>query len=90
MKWVAATTEMKLSLLYVVLITTFFCYLLITFALKHIEAGVASYYGYIQPVIVTIIAIWMGTEKLDILKIVSTSLIIAGVFLVSKRSSLVH
>ena len=84
-KWNAASTDMKLSLLYVIFITTFLCYYLITVALKYIEAGIVSYYGYIQPVIVTIIAVWMGTERIDLLKIVSISFIVFGVYLVSRK-----
>jgi len=66
----------KLSLLYVIFIATFVCYLLITYALKKVEAGVASYYIYVQPVITVIIGISLGRETFDILKVFSALLIL--------------
>jgi drug/metabolite transporter (DMT)-like permease len=84
--WESAPMQMQLSLCYVVLISTFVCYLMIAYALKELEAGVTSYYIYIQPLVTVLIGLWLGKEHLDITKIISGLLIIAGVYLVSLKT----
>ena len=74
-----------LSLTYVIVATTFGAYLLTIYALKHVEAGVASYYIYLQPVIVAIIALWLGQQDFSLSKILAALLIFAGVYLVSRK-----
>jgi len=76
-----------LSLIYVVVANTFLAYLLTIYALKHVEAGVASYYIYLQPIIVAIIALWLGVQPLTLDKFVAAAFIFSGVYLVSKKSS---
>jgi drug/metabolite transporter (DMT)-like permease len=85
--WLAAPLNAKVSLLYVVIFSTFVTYILISYALRKIEAGVASYYIYIQPVIVVVVGIWMGNESLNMHKIISASLIFTGVYFVSKKEA---
>lgn len=84
--WIIAPVYVQFSLAYVVIISTFVCYLLITYALKDLEAGVTSYYIYIQPLVTVFIGLWLGKEHLDITKIISGILIIAGVYLVSLKN----
>ena len=73
------------SLIYVVVATTFMAYLLTLYALKHVEASTASYYVYLQPIIVFIIALSLGQQNFSISKLFAALLIFAGVYLVSKK-----
>jgi len=87
----AFETTTWLSLIYVIVATTFLAYLLTIYALKHVEASVASYYIYLQPFIVAIIAFWLGRQNFTISKLLAALLIFSGVYLVSgkrRKSSL--
>jgi drug/metabolite transporter (DMT)-like permease len=46
---------------------------------------VASYFVYLQPIIVTIIALWLGQQDFSLSKILAALLIFAGVYLVSRK-----
>ncbi len=81
----AFETTTWLSLTYVIVATTFGAYLLTIYALKHVDASVASYYVYLQPIIVTIIAFWLGQQNFTLSKLLAALLIFCGVFLVSRK-----
>lgn len=76
-----------LSLAYVVVATTFLAYLLTIYALKFLDASVAGFYIYLQPLIVAVIALWLGQQQFTWEKILSATLIFAGVYLVSRNSN---
>lgn len=73
---------------FVVIGTTYFAFLFNTYALKELSPSVASIYIYMQPFLASLIAIAIGQDNLDPIKVSSGMLIIAGVFLVSKRSTI--
>jgi len=83
----AFETTTWLSLTYVIIATTFGAYLLTIYALKHVDASTASYYIYLQPLIVAIIALWLGQQDFNLSKLLAALLIFAGVFLVSRKES---
>ena len=70
-------------ILFVVIATTFFAYMLNTYALKALSPSIVSIYIYLQPFIATIIAVLFGKDELDARKVISAMMIIAGVYLVS-------
>jgi drug/metabolite transporter (DMT)-like permease len=74
-----------LSLIYVIVATTFGAYVLTIYALKHVEASVASYYVYLQPFIVTLIAFSLGQQHFTLSKLVAALLIFTGVYLVTRK-----
>lgn len=76
--------SISLSVIYVVVATTFLAYLLNIFGLKHVQPTVVSIYIYSQPVIASIVAMLLGKDELTLLKISSTILVFIGVYLVSK------
>jgi len=78
-------TTTWLSLTYVIVATTFLAYLLTIYALKHVEASVASYYIYLQPFIVATIALWLGQQNFTLSKLFAAVLIFLGVYLVSRK-----
>jgi drug/metabolite transporter (DMT)-like permease len=75
-----------LSLGYIILFCTFLAYLLINFALRHVDASAVSYYTYLQPVLATLTSVSVGMGIITTPKIIAAVLIFTGVFLVNKES----
>lgn len=86
-EWSRFTPLIWSSVAYVLVCTTFLAYLFNAFALKTVNASVVSIYIYLQPLFATLIALMVGKDQLDLIKIVSGCLIFTGVFLVSQRRS---
>ncbi|MDX1665627.1 MAG: EamA family transporter [Saprospiraceae bacterium] len=82
--WHTFSTDIWLSVAYVVLGTSFLAYLLNVYALKMVNASIVSIYIYLQPLLATLIAIAFTSEKLLGIQLVSGTLIFMGVYLVSK------
>ncbi len=72
------------SILYIVIGTTFITYLLTSYSLRTVSAGVAGYYIYMQPVIAALIGIVLFNEILTTAKILAAAMVFAGVFLVNR------
>lgn len=72
-----------LEILYVVIFTTFFAYLLNIYGLKKVSPTVASSFIYLQPILTSIIAVSLGKEMLSWEKVLYGLVIFLGVFLVS-------
>ncbi len=77
--------QSTLSVVYVVVATTFLAYLLTLYALQWVDASVAGFYIYLQPLIVAIIAFWLGRQPMTWEKAMAAALIFLGVYLVSKK-----
>jgi len=82
------TSYTWLSMLYIVVGTTFLTYLLTSFSLKTVSAGIAGYYIYMQPVIAALIGILLFGERLTIIKLIAAMLVFTGVFLVNRNPAL--
>jgi drug/metabolite transporter (DMT)-like permease len=74
-----------LAIAYVVVLNTFVAYLLINFALKHVSAGVVSYYSYTQPVLASVMAVSVGQGSITLPKVFAAALIFTGVWLVNRK-----
>lgn len=72
-----------LKVAFVVICTTFLAYLLNAFALKTLNPSVVSTYIYLQPVLASVIAIFLKSDSLDFIKILSALFIFSAVYLVS-------
>ena len=72
-------------MLYIVIGTTFLTYLLTSFSLKTVSAGIAGYYIYMQPVIAALIGIMLFSERLTMIKLIAALLVFWGVFLVNRN-----
>ena len=81
--WLRFTPVIWMSVLYVLLGTTFLAYLLNALALRVVNPSVVSIYMYLQPLLATIIALLMDKDELDLVKVVAGAAIFAGVYLVS-------
>lgn len=84
-KWLALTGHAVFAISFVIVATTFFAYLLNTYALKALSSSVVSMYIYTQPFLATFFAVILGKDTLTPIKILSAILIILGVYLVSYR-----
>lgn len=83
-KWAAMPASAWRDILFIVLGSTFFSYLLNTYALKELSPSAMSIYIYFQPFLTTLIAIfYYHNDVLDTRKIIFGTLIVVGVFLVS-------
>jgi drug/metabolite transporter (DMT)-like permease len=73
------------EVLFVVVCTTFIAYLLNSVALQKLNPSTVSIYIYLQPVLASVFAIALGSDILDMNKIIAASIIFIGVYLVSVR-----
>ncbi|MFN5181696.1 MAG: DMT family transporter [Bacteroidota bacterium] len=85
-KWDLFSSKLWFALAFVVIATTFFAYLLNTYALKELSSTVVATYIYIQPFLASLIAVMWGKDELYAKKVIAGLLIVAGVWLVSKKS----
>jgi drug/metabolite transporter (DMT)-like permease len=72
-----------LKVAFVVICTTFLAYLFNAFALKTLNPSVVSTYIYLQPVLASVVAIFLKSDSLDFIKILSALFIFSAVYLVS-------
>lgn len=86
-EWQSLPTGAVLSLIYVVLGTTFCTYLLNVFAIRHLSASTLSSFIYLQPLIAIIFAVLVGVDSLNLLKITAGFLVFTGVYLVTKKKT---
>lgn len=80
-------TSVYINILFVVLGSTFFTYLLVPIGQKNLRPTVASMYNNIQPIVATIAAIIMGIDTFGWLKSVAIILVFAGVYVVNKSKA---
>lgn len=73
------------AIAFVIIGTTFLTYLFNVFALTELKASTVSAFVYAQPVIGILFALAMGRDKLSLLTLGATLLVLLGVYLVSKR-----
>lgn len=73
------------AVFYLVVVITFVAYLLTINALKHLSTATVSYYIYLQPLLVTMIALILGRELPGWHQGVAAGLIFTGVYLVNRK-----
>ncbi len=83
--WSALPTSAWLSIGYVVFATTFTVYLLNAWALQYVNSSIVGIYIYLQPVFATFVALSLGKDHLEIQTVLFASIIMMGVYLVSKQ-----
>jgi drug/metabolite transporter (DMT)-like permease len=86
-RWTDFTLPVALSFAYVLLFTTFVAYGLNAYALQHVASVTVSAYIYLQPVIASVLALFLGTDVLDINKIGAAMAIFTGVWLVTNQEA---
>ena len=73
---------------FVVLGTTVLTYLFNIYALKHLSPSTIGAFIYLQPVVATIVALWVGVDHLTPLRCVTALMIFTGVYLSSQKLKL--
>jgi len=83
-EWATMPSRVYWDIAFVVIATTFFAYVLNTYALRALSPSIVSIYIYLQPFLATLFAIYLyHNDTLDLRKITAAVLIIFGVYLVS-------
>jgi len=85
--WGEMPGDILLSVLFVVVGTTFLAYLLNMYSLKYVKPITVSIYIYSQPVIASIVALILGQDVITPIKIVAALLVFTGVYFVSFSNS---
>lgn len=85
--WPSVPLDQYVSLAFVLLGGTFFCYLLVPIGQKSLRPTLVAMYNYVQPVVSTFAAVAWGMDRFNILKVLSVILIFSGVFLVNKSKA---
>jgi len=81
--WVSVPFSIHLKIAFVVLFSTVLTYLFNLIALKELKPTTMSVFIYLQPLIASIFAIFVGADQLSPVKVISAVLIIIGVYLVN-------
>lgn len=84
--WNEIPTTIYFEIGFLVVFTSFFAYLINFSAVKFLKPTTLSVFIYLQPLFATIIAMSLGKDSLNIVKITSGLLIFVGVYLVTQKS----
>ncbi|MFY9241605.1 MAG: DMT family transporter [Polaribacter sp.] len=85
-EWQKIPENIYWSIGFVVVFTTCITYLFNLYGLSKLKPTTVGVFIYLQPVIATMYALFMGSDSLNLVKISSTLLIFLGVYLVTKRT----
>ena len=83
--WLSLSPMIIAQLVFVVLGTTVLTYLFNIYALKHLSPSTIGTFIYLQPVVATIVALWVGADQLTRLRCVTALMIFTGVYLSSQK-----
>ena len=75
------------ALVFIVVGSTFISYVLIVIGQKNLRPTVAGMYNYVQPLVASIVAVCLGMDTFNFVKIISVALIFGGVYLVTNSRS---
>jgi len=79
--------DIILKIGFVIIFTTFFCYLFNIYGVKRVSPTIVSSYIYLQPILTSLIAVLYGYENINETTIICALIIFFGVYLVSKPAS---
>ena len=83
----AFTIDVWLEVGFVVFFATYVAYICIVSGQKNLRPTVVSMYNYVQPVVGSSVAIWLGMSDFGWLKAIAALLIFAGVYAVTQSKS---
>ena len=84
-EWSEISTKIWGEIAFVVFGTSFLAYMFNIYALKRLRASTVGFYIYLQPVLATVVALMLGSDNLDPIKIIASSIIFIGVYLVGRK-----
>lgn len=83
--WNAMPTPILYRVGFIIVFTSFMTYMFNLFAIKELKPTTLSIFIYLQPVIASIYALFVGSDSLNVIKVAATVLIFIGVFLVTRK-----
>ncbi len=83
--WNAMPLHILYRVGFIILFTSFMTYMFNLFAIKELKPTTLSIFIYLQPVIATIYALFVGSDSLNVIKVAATVLIFIGVYLVTRK-----
>ena len=87
-EWSLISAKIWVEIAFVVFGTSVLAYMFNIYALKRLRSSTVGFYIYLQPVLATIIALILGSDNLDPVKVLAASIIFIGVYLVGRKSKL--
>ena len=70
---------------FIIVFTSFMTYMFNLFAIKELKPTTLSIFIYLQPVIASSYALFVGSDSLNVIKVAATVLIFIGVYLVTRK-----
>ncbi len=70
---------------FIIIFTSFLTYMFNLFAIKELKPTTLSIFIYLQPVIASSYALFVGSDSLNLIKVAATVLIFIGVYLVTRK-----
>ncbi|HTO35488.1 MAG TPA: DMT family transporter [Flavobacterium sp.] len=86
-EWRLMPTDILLKTGFIVVVSTFLTYLLNLVSMRELKPTTVAVFIYLQPLFATVFAVGLGKDDINMVKIISTTLIFAGVYLVTKRNN---
>lgn len=83
--WTSMPADIYLKVGFVILFTTCITYLFNIYGLSKLKPTTVGVFIYLQPVIATIFALFVGSDSLSLVKIGASVVIFSGVYLVTKQ-----
>lgn len=80
----AVPSQVWLEVGYLILFATFVAYFLIPVGQQRIRPTLVSMYGYLQPIIATVVGVAVGMDRLTVMKVVAAICVFAGVAIVNR------
>jgi len=84
-EWSSISSKVWSEIAFIVFGTSVLAYMFNVYALSNLRASTVGFYIYLQPVLATVIALFVGSDKLDIVKVIAASIIFIGVYLVGRK-----
>lgn len=84
-EWISLPNSAIYKLGFIVLFTTVLSYIFNLMAIKRLKPTTLSIFIYLQPVIASLYALMVGSDSLNMIKILATVLIFCGVYLVTRK-----
>ena len=85
--FIAFDASVYWRIFYIVVIATFFTYILLPMSQKVLRPTTLSMYNYLQPIVASLAAVAMGLDSFGADKILSAVLVFAGVYFVTQSKS---
>lgn len=81
--WTGISISEWIGIGYVVIFATYLAYIFIMIGQKNLRPTIVGMYNYVQPIVATIVGIYLGLDKFSVPKAFAVILIFSGVYLVT-------